>query len=450
MPPQVAEPSDPQSRAEAVASVLTRLRLSAIWPWIVASIAVHVLWVLPWARILVALLRLLGMPTGEGPLQWKDVDGPVVIPIEIDDLDEGRPQAATFEGPIVAPGDPAGAGPGAGIGLDAGADASDDSAGGDAGGGDAEAGPRDAGRKDAGDTGGDPDGATDAGPKRIRDPIALSGGLDTIKASDVHVSILVRLDHLRAHPLGPQIGAKLSKIPQWAPFFQGTGIDPIRDLDAITAKGPRFHETSKVSTVVAHNKPDEVFASVLEGMTARIDGATKVEADDLLAIRAKIDGAERILVQLPGGLLIHPATDETTALATARALWKSKKRMTDRLPKSDKDLIFGFSMSKPSNVLTAIPEDLHDVRGTVRALPDGGGALDVEAKAKDAAHAKSGAEALRKIVEGYVPKGGIGVIARPYVRGYTIEAEDDYVRLHHELDGERVQSLWTLLSLGGF
>ena len=52
----------------------------------------------------------------------------------------------------------------------------------------------------------------------------------------------------------------------------GTGIDPVKDIDVLYAFGPRFHETSRVSVIVGHNKPDEAMALVLQGLNKHFKG----------------------------------------------------------------------------------------------------------------------------------------------------------------------------------
>lgn len=394
------------------------------------SIALHFIWALPWAAILTALLKLLGVQTGD--VHWKDVDAPTVIPIDLD-FDEGpvADKPATVEPagePVKGPGPSASdAGvPETGPPSDAGGDA--------------------APKPDAGSETGDA-----GGPQRIKDPNALAGGLNALKPpnKEVHVSVLVRMDHLRTHPIGKQLGSRLLKIEQWKPFFEGTGLDPVRDFDALFAFGPRFHETSRVSAIIAHNKPDLAMTLVMQGVAKKFPGSEWIGDDDVPAFRAKIDGAQRVVVQLPGGLIITPPDGEKQSIELARQLVKKKKKVGDALPKGDADLIVSSFLTKPSNVLTAIPEDLHDVHVTIRTLKDNGGRIDMDAKAKDAETAKKDAETIKKLIESFVPKGFVGMIARKYVDGYTITTEGDVLLVHHELDGDRVESVWGLLTAGG-
>jgi len=431
-------PSERSSLADALdhAGGLSRgpLGRDLFTRFIPASIALHFIWALPWAAILAALLKLLGVQTGD--VHWKDVDAPTVIPIDLD-FDEGPVQDPT----VVTPGGEPVKGPGPSA-----SDAGVEEAG--------ETGPPDAGA-DANDAAPKPDAGSETGdaggPPRVKDPNSLAGGLNALKPpnKEVHVSVLVRMDHLRAHPIGKQLGSRLLRIEQWKPFFDGTGLDPVRDFDALFAFGPRFHETSRVSAIIVHNKPDLAMTLVLQGVAKRFPGSEWIGDDDVPAFRAKIDGANRVVVQLPGGLIVTPPDGEKQSIELARQLVKKKRKVGDALPKGEPDLIVSSFLSKPSNVLTAIPEDLHDVHVTIRSRKDNGGMIDMEAKAKDEKSAKEDVATVKKLIEGFVPKGFIGMVARKYIDGYTVTSDGDVLFVHHELDGDRVESVWGLLTAGG-
>lgn len=394
------------------------------------SFALHFFWALPWAAILTALLKLLGMKTGD--VHWKDVDAPTVIPIDLD-FDEGPVEAPNPPEPAADPTK----GPGADAGLVAETSV--------------EAGPSDGGndaapKPDAGSETGDA-----GGPPRVKDPNALAGGLAAFKPpnKEVYVSMLVRMDHLRTHFVGKQLGSRLLKIGQWRPFFDGTGIDPVRDFDAMFVFGPRFYETSRVSAIIVHNKPDLGMTVVMQDVSKRLGGEW-IGDEEVPAFRAKIDGAPRVMVQIPGGLIVTPPDGEKQSLELAHNMVRKHKKINDALPKTDSDLIVSAFVAKPSNVLTAIPDDLHDVHLTVRRRKDDGGSLDMDAKAKDAKTAKEDVETIKKLIDSFVPKGLIGMVARKYVDGYTVTADGDVLLVHHELDGDKVESVWGLLTAGGF
>ena len=219
-------------------------------------------------------------------------------------------------------------------------------------------------------------------------------------------------------------------------------LDP--EADAIYANGPRFRETSRVTAILVHNKPDLAMTLVLQGVNKGAKGEW-IGDDDVPAFRAKIDKADRVFVQIPGGLIVTPPDGEKQAFEIARAMVKKKRRAADMVPKGDPDLIMGSYMRQPSNVLTAIPADLHDLNITIRLRKDLGTILEADAQAKDATSAKDDAVTLGKLIESAVPKGFVGMLARKYVAGYTITSDGDVVRFHHELDGDRLESAWTLI-----
>ncbi|GAC1394652.1 MAG: hypothetical protein NVSMB47_03950 [Polyangiales bacterium] len=416
------------------------------------SIAVHALTALPWHTILLAFFHLLGV---HSDVTWKEgVDAPTVIPIDLDALDEVDESAPPPNVLPPGPDDPTNA-PGPKLAGDAGVETSPDAAadsapdGGPDGRPDA---PPDAPRDGLPtDASGDGEGDTpDAPPKRIKDPNAAAGGLvglKPVKGGEVNVSVLVRTDHMRTHPIGKLLGGKLAKIEQWKPFLAGTGIDPVIDLDAIFADGPRFYETSRVTMILVHSKPDAEIALALKAIADEHDGVW-VGDDEVPAFRAKIDGSDRVFVQIPGGLIITPPDGEKQALAIGHGMVKKKKTGKDLLPKADGDLVLSGYMRQPSRVLAGIPEDLTDVHVTIRKRPDDGAIVDLDAKAKDAAHAEADAKDIRKLIEGHLT-GLQGAFVRKWVTGYTIEVDGDVVHVHHELSGEQLQDIWSLLNTLG-
>jgi hypothetical protein len=390
------------------------------------SAALHAMFAAPWPRIILAMLALFGATK---TVWQKEPDAPTVIPIDVDsleDVDEGQGAKGT--------GDELG---GVGTRLaDAAVDAPDALA--DAADAADAQGTGDAGAQDA---------AGDAGPKRLQDPNALAGGLAGLAppGKEVNVSMLLRLDHMRTHPLAPAIGPLLLKIEQWRPFFDGTGLDPMADIDAMFTYGPRFRETSRVTAVVIHNRDDALFGTILESVAKKLE-ATRIDDPDVSAWRATIDKAPRVLVQLPGGLIITPPDGEKQAIAIAKKLSEKKKSARALLPKGETDLLVGLYLRTPGNALPKrdgqeIPSDLSDAHVTLKKRKDGGLAGDADAKAKNPAQAKKDAEQITTYIEELVPGGPIGFFIRPYVKGYTVGADHDVVRAHHELDGDQVDAV---------
>jgi hypothetical protein len=394
-----------------------RRMLTAFLP---LSAALHGLFSAPWPRLIMALLAIFGATKS---VWQEEPDAPTVIPIDIDALEDLADQEPA-KGATDNPGAP---GPGARVG-DAGPDVGDAIADAD-GGGIPEAGVQ--------------DGAVDAGgPKRIRDPNALAGGLAGLAppGKEVNVSMVLRLDHMRTHPNANDVAPLLLKIEQWRPFFENTGLDPMQDIDVLYTFGPRFRETSRVTAVVVHNREDELFATILDGVMAKLE-AKKIEDPDVRAWRVTVDKADRVFVQLPGGLIITPPDGEKQALAIAKTLVAKKRSARLLVPKGEPDLLVGLLLRTPASPMKGIPTDLLDAHVTLRAKKDGGLSGDIDAKAKDEATAKADAKVVADWIEERIPGGPIGFFIRPYVRGYKVESDGNVVRAHHELDGDQVDSV---------
>jgi hypothetical protein len=257
------------------------------------------------------------------------------------------------------------------------------------------------------------------------------------------------MDRLREHPIGPELGGLFAAIPQWRPFFDGTGIDPVKDVDLIWADGPRFYELSQVTAMIAVSCSDE---TVLAAMKKVADKGKDVEwtAEEFPAVmHVTLDGAKLVIVQLPGGLIITNGAAEKQAVTQSHAMVAKKKKLKDAFKGKDPDVVVSATLRKPSNVLTAIPEDLTDTHITVRVKKDGAAIADLDAQAKDAKHAKEDVKIGETLIAAYVPKGFVGKIVRKYVDGYKLTTDGAVVHLHHELSLDQIQSIWALIKLGG-
>lgn len=120
-------------------------------------------------------------------------------------------------------------------GLDAGPDAGPEDAGTDAG-------PEDAGA-DAGDAGSDAGGADgDGGTSRIPPGAQLAIRMD--------------MERIRASRLAPQVRALLEAIPDWRLILEGSGIEPLTDLDRLLIATPNL-QRSRLVMAGRHSHPDE-------------------------------------------------------------------------------------------------------------------------------------------------------------------------------------------------
>jgi hypothetical protein len=100
---------------------------------------------------------------------------------------------------------------------------------------------------------------------------------------------------LRDHLVGEHMGTMLPKIGQWRDFFDGSGIDAVKDVDLMVLQGPQLRFSGHVDTVLVFGKPmDEVEKSVKK-IIERLDGKW-LEGTAVPTAIAKADKHERLFM----------------------------------------------------------------------------------------------------------------------------------------------------------
>ncbi|MFO0618757.1 MAG: hypothetical protein U0414_39565 [Polyangiaceae bacterium] len=100
---------------------------------------------------------------------------------------------------------------------------------------------------------------------------------------------------LREHPVGDRMGKMLPGIGQWRDFFEGTGIDAVRDVDLMVLQGPQLTMSERVDTVLLFNKPMEEIDKAVHTIIERLKGQW-LEDTAVPAALAKADKHERIFM----------------------------------------------------------------------------------------------------------------------------------------------------------
>lgn len=294
-----------------------------------------------------------------------------------EDAPEGGPEDAGVDAPEDAPADaPDDAGVIAKLGTldasdgllpsglfpDAGAPVEVPDAGDDAGDAGRDAGPLEvASAADAG-----------AGAPKVNDPAAKVGGPARL-AKNPAVQILIAGDRIRTHELGLGFAKILKSIPQWNDFFQGSNVDPIKDLDHMFLAGPQFKvDSSRVVAVMDYNRSEKDIRAAVDGIVTR-SGGEWIKDAPIPAARAKADKAERIFAMIPGKkiLVILPASE------------KDQLEKLKSLPSFNKSSRVGISVAivspaRPFKGIITLPDSLKKLKLDVIPTPDGGADLSLE------------------------------------------------------------------------
>ncbi len=270
-------------------------------------------------------------------------------------------------------------------------------------------------------------------PKKVDTPIDKVRIARTLTKNPNNVQIVLVGAQLRAHPIGAKMGPLLADNPQWQEFFQGSGIDPVRDIDVMMLTGPMMRLSGQVVAVMKFstdmNKVDQAVGSVIE--KSKPHGRWFKDQ----AVRSGLgmgDGAERIFALVPEKklLVVFPspypnAKQEKTLKRTKKleeALEKADARTKAQLDNvkagDDRDLLkyakegyaidaymvqpwklFGKNGTVTVPVMgevEVIPKTLKT--GRVRVFPEGGGAeVEITFTAESADQATKDAEALNSI-----------------------------------------------------
>jgi hypothetical protein len=180
-----------------------------------------------------------------------------------------------------------------------------------------------------------PDETSDAGVLRpvegvaqLRDPASAAGDASKIAGKNPNVQVLIASDRLREHDLGATFGKLLTSLPEWAAFFDGTGIDPVRDLDHVLLAGPQFRNFRKVVAVMDYNVSSKRVREAMAVVVQRSAG-TWVEPSPFPAARITpaFDHGARILAHVPQRrllvLLPEDAEDQLSKLKSMKGFAKS-------------------------------------------------------------------------------------------------------------------------------
>lgn len=208
---------------------------------------------------------------------------------------------------------------------------------------------------------------------------------------------------LRDHPVGTKMGAMLPSIGQWRDFFDGTGIDAVKDVDLMVLQGPQLKVSDRVDTVLVFAKPmDEVEKSVKK-IVERL-GGTWLEGTALPAATAKADNHDRLFIldRAKKALYItHPPAptgkdekwDDAKLLEEEKA--KIKKFADLPAPTTTPPFAIKMMVTDPGKFGRApvlgqfIPTTMKRLTFQVDALTEGRAKLHIELWDKDEATAKS-------------------------------------------------------------
>lgn len=239
----------------------------------------------------------------------------------------------------------------------------------------------------------------------LRDPLAVAGGPARAATTDANVQVLIASDKLRKHELGPAFGRLLTSIPEWRSFFDGTGLDPIRDFDHLLLSGPQFRDTRKVVAVLDYNVPERRVRAALDTVVARSRPKGEWLTDlPFPAARARADRGDRVFALLSSAKLLVVMPAEGKSLGAEAKLRLTELKKKGRFNRSSAVGIV-LHLLTPRNAFRGgpvdVPESIQWLRLYVTPLADGGVDLALEALDGSPALAARHAAALTDTIESF-------------------------------------------------
>jgi hypothetical protein len=275
-------------------------------------------------------------------------------------------------------------------------------------------------------------GAADAGPP-IADPTKAAGGAGKIAAKDPNVQVLISGKVLRHHELGPWASSLLLMIPEWHSFFEGSPIDPIKDLDHLLITAPRLKDdSSKMVAVLQYNVHADRVRDAVDAVLHRTNGVWLEDAPVTVA-RARVGNAPRLFAILPERrlLVILPAEamDQLEGLKKAKNFRNSAEGAVVSL----------LTPAKPFKEFLPLPETLKWLRLALTPAHDGGVDLAIEAGDRSAADAQADAEKLTRDIEGRRKVEVFGRASVEIVDAVKFVAEGETIRARTHVPPEKMR-----------
>lgn len=224
----------------------------------------------------------------------------------------------------------------------------------------------------------------------VGDPMKAAGGASKVAGDSPNVQVYLASDRLRTHRFGADFGRLLTALPQWASFFQGTGIDPIHDLDHVLIAGPQFRDFRQVVAVMDYNVSSAKIKKAIDQLVVNNHGEhlenTPVPAATLIP---SFDRSPRILA--------HVQSKHLLVLLPADAKGKlSELKSMSSFPKSQVGIL--ISMVTPGRAfrggMVNIPESIKSGRLSVTPNADGSALVQLELLDASAEQAAAHAEGL--------------------------------------------------------
>ncbi len=212
---------------------------------------------------------------------------------------------------------------------------------------------------------------------------ALAGG---------KVGALVWVDRVRSHPVGPRLLA----MPMVAALLEGTGLDPLKDLERVFVSGPGTDQARAVMFAEHNLDPARAHAALETVMQKSDPPGERFGGLPYEAVKVTIRGRTGVVAMLPPHYLVVVPEDLAPRLGT----FDGTGGLADPTgPEAAIAVALDPSHTVRGPHVPRIPEDVSRATATVVLRPDGGANVDVVGDTPSADLATADARTLTNEVE---------------------------------------------------
>lgn len=214
-----------------------------------------------------------------------------------------------------------------------------------------------------------------------------------IELSGARLTSMLRVDRLRGHALAP----KLAELDDVRELLEGTGVDPLRDLERVFVASSGVHRDDKAVIVAEHKLAEEKLKAAMDALVARSQppGAWMKESA-VPAARVTLRGHARVIAAVaPSFVVVVPET-----LAGGLRRFEG----TGGFPEQDGAAALVTDVKEPAVTLRVpraprIPETISTARITVELSSDGGADVKADALSASPEQAVEDARSLTEAIE---------------------------------------------------
>ena len=153
------------------------------------------------------------------------------------------------------------------------------------------------------------------------------------------VQVLLVGKTLRGHPVGKEMGKLLAGIPQWRGFFEGTGIDPVTDLEHMQITGPELRNSANVVSILEFSSSGAAIREAVDVVVKRTKGKWLTgKAFPTARVKARVPSGSSHSISGRSGTRSGPAS--SASALTGQTSWQTSQ------PKIQSPMAFASQGSK--------------------------------------------------------------------------------------------------------